>query len=111
MPTNKVKHIELSQQKQPITLSESDKINMSDFPILLKDVIDDFTSKLRSKRNNPYLSGYKELETLTGRSASTLHSYTNEFNPVYPPVDVLYAICKATGDFRPMNFLNDLGRQ
>jgi hypothetical protein len=99
------------KQNRDESLSESvhkNGVTLEYFPCVLKDAIDEWGQELRGKRDHQFLNYYKELSMLTNRAESTLRSFTNEYQTVFPTVDVLYAICKAIDNFAPIEYMGEL---
>jgi len=83
-------------------------INVQKFPIFLKNVIDTWGAEIRDRKQDGFYDYYGELADRIGRAVPTLRSYTRRDNPVYPPANVLYAICVAINDFSPLEYLAKL---
>ncbi len=93
------------EQKENITSSETYRSDiLSDLPSILEAIILDWGRGLSRKLNRP-VNVWKELSILTGRAPSTLRAYCDEFNPTFPPIDVLLSICKATGKDDPLKLI------
>ena len=84
---------------------ESELKSMGDFPSVLETVIIEWQAKQR--KNNKYFDGYKELAYLLNYHPHSIRSYTDSFEPKFPTVNTLVAICRITGDRRPIEYLNE----
>jgi len=80
---------------------------LSRFTKVLKRSIMDYEDKIRRQSGDKYLDVYDELSALLSLSIPTIRKWTNEFNPDYPKVNQLTALCKIMDDKKPLEFLKD----
>lgn len=90
---------------RPETDQKTIGISMNQFPVILKSSIEKWGERMRETTGDKFFCEYEELSNLIELAPSTLYSYTNKHNPVYPTVQKLVLICTTIKDKTPLDFL------
>lgn len=80
--------------------------SLTKLPMILRETIFKWENSQREK-GDKFFIGIEEIAALLNLHEQTIRKYCNSTNPVYPPINVLIAICKITNDYTPWNYLND----
>jgi hypothetical protein len=95
----------MSKQNQAIITPETHEkgTELRSVAIKLNAAIKRFEDEQRGKSEYPELfDPFESLADLTGIAESTLRSYCNRYNPVFPPLDKFLLICKAIDNGEPV---------
>lgn len=98
--------IELCKAKEEeIPCESKEKASMNNFPNILETVINDWQQNKRKNERNQFFDAYKEIAYSLNIHPQTVRKYVNTYNPSFPPVNTLVAMCRIMGDYRPIQYL------